>query len=250
MSGTSVDFRLGVGDHAHQKYDFYQIRHLQNRLREFPEKVCRTQSMWSVGRAAKIGKIALQARVGRLGRHTGNLLRAITVKKKNYKNTKQGGLPVAVAVIGFRRSGTGDSKKVPGGQIRIGNDRAFHAHLVEFGTIRRHPGKSRLASTVRNVNAGRKTTTATRNKDTVSSPYAVMSSWNTGGPFRLSKAGMSPAYPQAFFAKIDPAKGLGAMPALHPVKRAFDASSAIMGRVLEEAMTEAIGKAMKQVGAH
>lgn len=244
MSDNFIQFDLSVGDHAPMEFDFSQIRALQDRLREFPENICRKESMLAVRRAGKVGRIALEARVRQIGRKTGNLLRAVALKTKYYKKSQ---LPVAVAVIGYRRSGTGDSKKVPGGQIRIGNDRAFHSHLVEFGTKRRFPGKSRKLARERITANGRTTTKYTRVKEQTNASSVVMSSWNTGGPFGTTKTGTHPRYPFAFIARVDPNKGLGAMPAFHPVKRAFDSSSAIMGRVLHEAMEDAIARATKKL---
>ena len=248
MSDPAIQFALGVAGHAATQFDFSQIQYLQDRLREFPEAICRKHSMVAVRKAAKVGRAALENRVGRLGQKTGNLKRAITIKTKWYRNAKSGGLPIAVAVIGYRRSGTGDSKKVPGGQIRIGNDRAFHSHLVEFGTARRFPGKSKAISRNRLSMHGRKTTRVERIKERVDpNEYAVMSSWTTSGPFSMSGGQTQPKYPLAFFAKIDPRKGLGAMPALHPVQRAFESSRTAMGLALQDAMQQAIERAMKQM---
>lgn len=250
-SDPAIGFRLGIGGHADRQFSFDQIKELQARLREFPEKICRRQSMWAVKKAAKWGLLSLRTNVARLGHKTGNLMRATTVKTKWYKN-KGRGLPIAVAVVGYRRSGTGDTKK-SGGSIRIGNDRAFHSHLVEFGTKRRFPGKSRVVSRARLVVDGRAQTTVTREKARPASNFVVMSSWNTSGPFKTggSLSGQvdrtEPPYPMAFIAKIDPRKGLGAMPAFHPVKHAYDGSATMMAQTLEEYMRKAIDRAARDL---
>lgn len=242
----AIEFRLGVGGQAEQQFAFEQIKFLQARIREFPEKVCRRQSMWAVKKASRWGLLALRTNVARLGHKTGNLMRATTVKTKWYKNAKRGGLPIAVAVIGYRRSGTGDTKKTSGA-IRIGNDRAFHAHLVEFGTKRRFPGKSRTVGRIRQDVGGRAQTTVLREKQAVSRPFVVMSSYRTSGPFKASKGQTEPAYPMAFLAKIDPQKGLGAMPAFHPVEHAWKGSQTMMAQSLEEYMQRAIERGMKDI---
>lgn len=242
----AIDFRLGVSGSAERQFAFAQIKELQGRLRQFPEKICRRQSMWAVKKAAKWGLLALRTNVARLGHKTGNLMRATTIKTKWYKNANRGGLPLAVAVIGYRRSGTGDSKKT-GGKVRIGNDRAFHSHLVEFGTKRRYPGQSRVVGRMRLDVNGRAQTVVSRQKQTASGSYAVMSSWNTSGPFGTGGGKTHPGYPFAFIAKIDPQKGLGAMPAFHPVEHAYKGSATMMARSLEEHMGNALRRALSDL---
>jgi hypothetical protein len=243
-----IELAVGVAGRAKVQAEVAsdEIQRLQAELRTFPEKIMQRYGLRAVKKAAYWGKSALERQVSRLGRKTGNLARAVTVKTKTYKKNRMN-IPVPVAVIGYRRSGTGDSKKVPGGKIQIGNDRAFHAHLVEFGTQRRFPGKSRKFRSKRTSVNGFRQTLVLRTKEAVHSDRVLMSSFKTGGPFKVSKAGTNPAYPLAFIASVDPSKGLGAMPALHPLQKAFDSSKATMQSVLLAQLRIGIDKAEKDL---
>ena len=246
MSGP-VEIALGVAGHAEARGHAAseEIKKLQDRLKEFPQDLCTRYTRAAVKKAAHWGQLALELQVARIGKKTGNLRRAVATKMKVYKNNRWG-LPVPVAVVGYRRSGTGDSKKVPGGKIQIGNDRAFHSHLVEFGTKRRFPGKSKKAKSVRLSINGFRQTLVMRSKERVDpNQWYVMSSYNSSGPFKTSKNGTQPAYPQAFIAKIDPQVGLGQMPALHPLSRAFHSSRSTMENVLRAQLLAGINKATK-----
>lgn len=225
-----------------------EIKKLQDELRTFPLNIMRRHGLRAVRKAASWGQKALQRQVERLGKKTGNLARAVAMKTRVYTRNRQN-LPVPIAVVGYRRSGTGDSKKVPGGKIQIGNDRAFHSHLVEFGTKRRLPGKSRKIKSVRASVGGYKQTIVLRKKEHVNQNRRyVMSSYNTSGPFKTSKGGRTqPPYPFAFIAKVDPQRGLGAMPAFHPLQKAFDSSKGTMQNVLLAQMRVAVENAAKDV---
>lgn len=210
-----------------------RIQQMQDELRKFPDKIMRRYGLRAIKKASHWGKLALEVQVSRLGKKTGNLSRAVASKAKVYTRNKQNVL-VPVAIVGFRRSGTGDSRKVPGGKLQIGNDRAFHSHLVEFGTKRRLPGKSKKIRSARVSVNGRRQTLVLRKKEAVDrNRWHVMSSYNTSGPFKVTRSGTAPAYPFAFIAKVDAERGLGQMPAFHPVQKAFRSSKDTMERVLE-----------------
>lgn len=247
MSKPMVEVALGVDGYAASRGHTAgnEIEKLQERLREFPQDLCTKYTRMAVKKAAHWGQLALEMQVARIGKKTGNLRRAITTKIKVYKKNRWG-LPVPVAVVGYRRSGTGDSKKIPGGKIQIGNDRAFHSHLVEFGTKKRFPGKSKKMKSARVSVNGFRQTLVQRSKERVDpNQWYVMSSYNTSGPFKTSKSGTQPAYPHAFIAKIDPQVGLGQMPALHPLSKAFNSSRSTMENVLVAQMRAGIEKATK-----
>lgn len=233
MNGP-VQLAVGVGGHAFVQASATsdEIKRLQDELRQFPLKIVRRYGLRAVKKAGYWGKSALESQVGRLGRKTGNLARAVALKTKVYTRNKMN-VPVPIAVIGYRRSGTGDTKK-SGGTIQIGNDRAFHSHLVEFGTKRRYPGKSKKIRSSRVSVNGRRQTLVLRQKERADpNQWHVMSSYKTSGPFKVNRGGgTSPAYPFAFIAKVDASVGLGAMPAFHPVQKAFDASKNTMQNVL------------------
>lgn len=223
-----------------------EIKKLQDELRQFPEKIMRRYGLRAVRKAASWGQKALERQVDRLGHKTGNLRRAVAMKTKVYTKNRAN-LPVPIAVVGYRRSGTGDTKK-SGGTIQIGNDRAFHSHLVEFGTKRRFPGKSKKVKSARVSINGRRQTVVMREKQHVGGPFAIMSSYKTSGPFKVGKGGArSPGYPQSFIARVDPSRGLGPMPAFHPLEKAFDASKKTMESVLLAQLRIGVEKAAKDL---
>lgn len=74
---------------------------------------------------------------------SGNLKRAVAYKTKAYP--KNGG---AVGLIGYNRSGTGDTTDLAGdGSTKLGNDRAFHQWWVEYGTKRRDQFITKVSNT-------------------------------------------------------------------------------------------------------
>ncbi|NBW15373.1 MAG: hypothetical protein EBR82_45995 [Caulobacteraceae bacterium] len=239
-----IDVALGVDGHATKRGSAMtdELQKLQDRLRQFPLPICRKYSLRAVNAAGKIGKAALKSQVGQLGKKTGNLARAVAMRTRFYTRNRWG-LPVGVAIVGYRRSGTGSSRKVQGGTIQKGNDRAFHSHLVEFGTKRRFPGKSRKIKSGRvNINGFRQTLVQ-RAKEAVAGNSVLMSSYTSSGPFRTSRSGTTPPYPKAFIARINPAVGLGEMPAFHPLEKAFNASRSAMQSVLLQSMKDGIQRA-------
>ena len=74
---------------------------------------------------------------------TGNLLRAVAIKSIVYEQSG-----TVVVIVGYIRSGSGDTSRT-GGSVRIGPDRAFHQHFIEYGTAERRLKKSALASNLR-----------------------------------------------------------------------------------------------------
>jgi len=244
-----IETALGVAGHAEVRASLAsdEIKKLQDELRTFPDKIMRRYGLMAVKKAAYWGKSALERQVGRLGKKTGNLARAVAMKTKVYTRNRMN-MMVPVAVVGYRRSGTGDSKKVPGGKIKVGNDRAFHSHLVEFGTKRRFPGKSKKVKSSRASVNGFRQTLVLRSKEAVDpNKKVVMSSYNTSGPFQSTKSGTQPPYPLAFLASVDPRRGLGAMPAYHPLQKAFDSSKSTMQSVLLAQLQIGVQKAKKDL---
>jgi hypothetical protein len=221
-----------------------EVQHLRDELLKFPADIANNRQQEAVKKAGAIGVQALKNYVKtNVGMVSGNLVRAVAMKTKTYKNNRWG-IPVSVAVIGYRRSGTGNSKKSDG-KIRLGNDRAFHSHLVEFGTKRRFPGKSKSTKRVRVVIAGKKQTIVGRQKEMVDpNKRVVMSSFVSRGKFTVSKGGgRTPGYPRSFIATVDPRRGLGQMPALRPIERSFNQCKNFMGTALTLRMREAVQKA-------
>ncbi|NBW22108.1 MAG: hypothetical protein EBR82_80570 [Caulobacteraceae bacterium] len=233
MAGV-VQFGVGLNGKRSTRFDPMVLQIMMDQLREYAPNVAAQIEKRELKDAAELGESALKAEVQTLGQVSGNLLRAVALKTKTYTNNRNG-IPVCVAIVGFRRSGTGDTRKASGSKIQIGNDRAFHSHLVEFGTQRRFPGKSRIIKQQRRVVGGRKTTEVLRRKDFVRAKSVVMSSWNT-----------TKAFGNKFIARVRPDVGLGRMPALHPVENAFYASKNAMQEALFSGIENAADKAFNQ----
>jgi hypothetical protein len=120
---------------------------------------------------------------------TGNLRRSIARAVKFYPSGN------VVGLVGYRKAGAGKTTDTNGSRKK-GKDRAFHAHLVEKGTVDRRTKKS------------------------------IASSWKTLGKFtirpvakRTKRSGMfpvrtTPGYPKAFFKRAPRGQGvfLGSMP--------------------------------------
>lgn len=145
--------------------------------------------------AAKPSYDALLSNVRRLGKKTGNLLRAVTIKVKSYSKTGN-----AVALVGYTRPGS-DSKSSQKTKSK-GRDKAYHAHLVEFGTKPRRTKTSSIASSYGRAAFGMAT---------------------FGGSVKTQ------GFPSSFFKRAPQGQtvNLGAMPAggrsgTPPVKDAFD----------------------------
>jgi hypothetical protein len=239
-----IQFKLGVGKHAQTRFSITEVQHLRDQLMAFPMDIAKNRQQEAVKKAGTIGLQALRNYVKtNVGVVSGNLSRAVAIKTKTYTNNRWT-IPVSVAVIGYRRSGTGDSKKSDG-KIRLGNDRAFHSHLVEFGTKRRFPGKSKSTKRVRVVIEGKKQTIVGRQKEMVDpNKRVVMSSFVSRGKFTVTKGGArTPGYPRSFIATVDPRRGLGEMPALHPLERSFKQCKNFMNTALTLRMREAVEKA-------
>lgn len=120
---------------------------------------------------------------------TGNLKRAVNTKIVRYKRDGN-----AVGLLGYNRSGKGDSKEIAqAGTVRLGPDRAFHQWLVEFGT------KDRPIKTIANKQYQRRAHTRTMksgkvaqiNEHTVKAGQGAMiaSSLGSRGPFAITKNG-------------------------------------------------------------
>ena len=235
----AINLSVGLAGGRPVEFDKRIMEMMIEQLREYAPDMAQQITAKEIQKAAKIGLAALESEVRQIGQVTGNLLRAVATKNKVYKNNPQK-IPVPVSIVGFRRSGTGDTKKSAGSKIKIGNDRAFHSHLVEFGTKRRMPGKSTVVRRSRRIVAGRKVTQAIRRKDVVNQRSVVMSSIETTWEFG-----------NQFIVRVNPTVGLGRMPALAPVENAFNASKSDMQSTLmagiEKAADEAFLKFKKRL---
>lgn len=188
---------------------------------------------------------------------TGNLKRAVSSKVKTYP--KDGG---AVALVGYERSGQGDSASAQGGSVRAGKDRAFHQWWLEFGT---KPRRINRKSTKPYDRRGH--TRRTRSGAIVDvRPHTVQagqnqyiaSSFNRLGPFKTlatprqpdgSRAVQTdPGYPNAYFKASStpfeipptPAGGVAGQP---PVRTAFEDSQSKMAFILTQELRISLSRA-------
>ena len=162
---------------------------------------------------------------------TGNLKRAVTSRSVLYPSG------VAAAIVGFRRAGRGRSKKTEG-SVRVGADRAFHSHLIEFGTKPRKP-LSMFGRKLQKTQAGReqrKALDAAGLGGTTKNDYGVLSSFKARGSLK------------PFFVTISP-RGLRQVaggPALQPMKRAFQSTASQVQANLEKELAKALERAVKE----
>ena len=196
-------------------------------------------------KAAKPGMEALRAQVNQLGQVTGNLAASVTKLSRKYTNNKKR-LPVGVVVVGFRRPVNSQSQKMAtpaftGGSVLKGPNRAYHSHLVEYGTQARTAGKSRRSGRKRVVLGGRLRTIIQREKQ-AASPRSILSSFKSRGPFAKAAGGRG-QYPKDFVA-TGTVRGA---PAQRPLQKAFNQSKGQIQSVLDTEMRKALSKAIKEI---
>lgn len=196
----------------------------------------------ALNKAAKPGISALRAQVTQLGQVTGNLAASVTKLSRKYTNNNRR-LPVGVVVVGFRRPTNAQGRKMAtpafaGGSVLKGPNRAYHSHLVEYGTQPRAAGKSRRSGRKRVVLGGRLRTLIDREKQSAS-PRAILSSFSSRGPF----GGSGGRYPKDFIA-TGTVRGA---PAQRPLQKAFNASKGQIESALDAEMRKALASAIKEV---
>jgi len=160
---------------------------------------------------------------------TGNLKRAIASKVTKYQSGN------IVGLVGYRRTGTGKTQSTKG-KRKLGNDRAFHQHFVEFGTNDRRT-KGPIASSYKNLGPFR------------IKPIA------TSGKFKgVARVQTTPSYPRAFFKRAPRGQGvyLGSMPiggtrGQPPVRTAFERALPEMKASMPENMAISLNNALKDI---
>jgi HK97 gp10 family phage protein len=239
-----VAFALGRTKAAKKRFSLTPLNEVVAELKKLPAEISNKYQRKALKKAAQPGKAALIAQVRTIGQVTGNLLASVSEKGKSYTNNKFR-LPVAVVVIGFRRPvGSGAQKTATpafaGGSVLKGPNRAYHSHLVEFGTSgRRTPGKSKVVKRRRVILDGRIITQKDRRKDQPeNNPRRILSSFKTRGAFAFGGRGM---YPADFITT----GSVAPMPALRPVSKAFNQSKSQMQSVLDIEMRKALQGALR-----
>jgi hypothetical protein len=124
-----------------------------------------------------------------------------------------------------------------GGTVLKGPNRAYHSHLVEYGTKPRTAGKSKRVSRRRVVLGGRIRTITERAKEKPTG-RGVLSSFKTRGPF--FRPGVR-RYPVDFIA-TGTVRG---SPARKPLTRAFQSTQSQMQSILDVEMRKALTAAIR-----
>jgi hypothetical protein len=200
--------------------------------------------MKALRKAAKPGMEALRNNYAQLGEVTGNLRASVSKAERKYTNNKQR-LPVSVIVVGPRRPTNSKSQKSAtpafnAGTVLKGPNRAYHSHLVEFGTKPRTPGlKTRSKRRGRVLLGGRIRTRRENYLQASGNRSGILSSFSGRGPFKAKGRGR---YPVDFIA-TGPVRGIQAY---RPLQRAFNSSKSQMQSILDVEMRKALAKAQQE----
>lgn len=240
VAGPLITLALGKGKAARAQFSLQPLDSVVRALKALPADISNKYQAAALRKAAKPGKEALKNQVSQLGQVTGNLLASVTDVTRKYTNNRQR-LPVTVVVVGFRRPTNAKSQKMAtpafqGGSVLKGPNRAYHSHLVEYGTQRRTPGRTRRTKRKRVVLGGRIRTVAQQIKEAPANARGVLSSFSSRGPF--SGKGF---YPIDFIAQ----GSVGPSPARRPLAKALAASRSQMQNVLDAQMKNALSQALR-----
>lgn len=243
VAGPLIKIALGNGKQAKAQYALQPLDDIVVALKALPRDISLKYQLRALRKAAKPGMEALRSQVSQVGQVTGNLLASVTKAERKYNNNRAK-LPVGVIVVGFRRPNNTKSQKMAtpafaGGSVLKGPNRAYHSHLVEFGTQSRSAGKSRRTGRKRVVLGGRLRTIISREKEK-SGARSILSSFSTRGPFAKGTRGQ---YPKDFIA-TGTVRGAQAQ---HPLQSAFNNSRQKMQSVLDTEMRNALEKALREL---
>lgn len=243
VAGPLIKIALGKGKQAKAQYALQPLDDVVAALKALPTDVSLKYQLRALRKAAKPGMEALRSQVSQIGQVTGNLLASVSKAERKYTNNRAK-LPVSVIVVGFRRPNNTKSQKMAtpaftGGSVMKGPNRAYHSHLVEFGTQSRSAGKSRRTGRKRVVLGGRIRTLISRDKEKAGA-RSILSSFSSRGPFAKGSRG---EYPKDFIA-TGTVRGA---PAQHPLQKAFSNSKQRMQSVLDTEMRKALEKALREL---
>jgi hypothetical protein len=243
VAGPLIKIALGKGKQAKAQYALQPLDDIVVALKALPRDISLKYQLRALRKAAKPGMEALRSQVSQIGQVTGNLLASVSKAERKYTNNRAK-LPVSVVVVGFRRPNNTKSQKMAtpafaGGTVMKGPNRAYHSHLVEFGTQSRSAGKSRRTGRKRVVLGGRLRTIISREKEK-SGARSILSSFSTRGPFAKGTRGQ---YPKDFIA-TGTVRGA---PAQRPLQSAFNNSKQRMQSVLDTEMRNALEKALREL---
>jgi hypothetical protein len=220
------------------------LREVVEKLQSLPKDISIKYQMKALRKAAKPGMEALRNNYAQLGEVTGNLRASVSKAERKYTNNKQR-LPVSVIVVGPRRPTNSKSQKSAtpafnAGTVLKGPNRAYHSHLVEFGTKPRTPGlKTRSKRRGRVLLGGRIRTRRENYLQASGNRSGILSSFSGRGPFKAKGRGR---YPVDFIA-TGPVRGIQAY---RPLQRAFNSSKSQMQSILDVEMRKALAKAQQE----
>lgn len=243
VAGPLIKIALGKGKQAKAQNALQPLDDIILALKALPLDISLKYQLRALRKAAKPGMEALRSQVSQIGQVTGNLLASVNKAERKYNNNRFK-VPVGVIVVGFRRPSNTKSQKMAtpafaGGSVMKGPNRAYHSHLVEFGTQSRSAGKSKRTGRKRVLLGGRLRTIISRDKEK-SGARSILSSFSTRGPFAKGTRGQ---YPKDFIA-TGTVRGA---PAQHPLQKAFTGSRQRMQSVLDTEMRNALENALREL---
>lgn len=255
VAGPLIKIALGKGKQAKAQYALQPLDDIVVALKALPRDISLKYQLRALRKAAKPGMEALRSQVSQVGQVTGNLLASVTKAERKYNNNRAK-LPVGVIVVGFRRPNNTKSQKMAtpafaGGGVLKGPNRAYHSHLVEFGTNSRSPGVNTGSRKNRKrvVLGGRLRTIVARESQVTGRSRRIMSSGfsaDASGEERKGKRRYFKGrgqYPIDFIA-TGTVRGA---PAQHPLQSAFNNSRQKMQSVLDTEMRNALEKALREL---
>jgi len=238
-----IKLALGRGKKAKALFAVEPLADIVAELKKLPREISTKFQLRALERAAKPGQEALRRNVASLGEVTGNLLASVTMAKRKYNNNRAN-LPIGVVVVGFRRPVNSKSQKgatpaFVGGTVLKGPNRAYHSHLVEYGTKARTPGvKSKTVRRGRVILGGRIRTRLETRQQASGNARGVLSSFKTRGPF--FRPGQR-RYPVDFIATGQ----VRGSPARRPLTRAFESTQSQMKSILDIEMRKSLQAAIR-----
>lgn len=179
---------------------------------------------------------------------TGNLKRAVAYKTVAYK--KDGN---AVGLIGYNRSGTGESVALAGeGSTRIGKDRAFHQWWLEYGTRQRvvtavSNKKYTRRGHIRRMKSG--VTTQVQTHEVSGQNAVIASSFKKRGQVFNADGSLTPF---SFFKKsknpiVIPASPVGGVRGMPPVQTAWNQTKGQVAEYLTRELRLSLEKALEKL---
>jgi hypothetical protein len=247
-----IKLALGKGKQAKALFSLQPIEEIAAEFKRLPRDISTKYQLRALRKAAKPGQDALRRNVQALGEVTGNLLASVSKVERKYTNNKAK-LPIGVVVVGFRRPNNAKSQKgatpaFEGGGVMKGPNRAYHSHLVEYGTKPRSPGlKAVRTKRKRVIFNGRIRTSAESVTKASGASKRILSSGfgkNASADQRKGKRRQFTGrgqYPVDFIA-TGTVRG---SPARRPLTRAYESSKSQMQSILDVEMRKALTAAIR-----